>query len=85
MGDRERAGATGALYSFQRGVLGDLLDAAAWIRDGIAGPGRGRRRAKKKDASMRGHWQGKKAGVQYSQSMTKLPSGWGAGVGTWCE
>lgn len=22
---------------------------------------------------------------EYSQSMTKLPSGWGAGVGTWCE
>lgn len=46
-GWQRRAGASSALYSSAAGVLGELLDAAAWIRDGDDGLERGRRHAKK--------------------------------------
>jgi hypothetical protein len=47
MGERGRAEAIEALYSSVLGVLGVFLDAPTWIRDGIDGLERGRRRAKK--------------------------------------
>ena len=48
MGDRERAEAIQAVYLSVLGVLGKFLDAPAWIRDGVDGLERGRRRAKKR-------------------------------------
>ena len=48
MGESGRAGAIEALYPSVRGVLDVFLDAPTWIRDGIDGPERSRRRAKKR-------------------------------------
>lgn len=48
LGESGRAGAIEALYPSVRGVLDVFLDAPTWIRDGIDGPERSRRRAKKR-------------------------------------
>lgn len=83
MDDSGRAGRLEALCSSVREVLGAFLDAAAWIRDGVKGWSEAGD-ARKKGASMRGKTTGREQRGQYSQSMTKLPAGWGAGVGSWC-